>query len=142
VQALQEEIALARAICARPGIVKHVFHQRVTSPLQAVLGGMNAVRLSGKPPARPRSRTSPPADPTRGGRCELYAFFARHMFNWAVGREYLERSPLRRGNQPLIHREQEDNYRHRRVSPDEEQRILAQCPAPLRSLVIAALDTG
>src|SRR6185436_8247294 len=55
---------------------------------------------------------------------------------------YIERSPLRRGNQTLIRREQEDNYRHRRVAADEEQRILAHCPAPLRSLVIVALDTG
>ena len=40
----------------------------------------------------------------------------RHMFNWAVGREYLERSPFRRGTEVLIRLELEDNIRRRRVA--------------------------
>jgi hypothetical protein len=42
------------------------------------------------------------------------------MFNWAVGREYLERTPFKRGNHALVKFEREDNRRIRRVSPTEE----------------------
>ena len=43
-----------------------------------------------------------------------YLSLLRHMFNWAVGREFLERTPFRRGNQTLVRQELEDNRRHRR----------------------------
>jgi integrase len=64
------------------------------------------------------------------------------MFNWAVGREYLERSPFRRGTQNLIPMEQEDNRRHRRLGVEEEARLLEVATGLLRPLIIAALDTG
>jgi len=32
----------------------------------------------------------------------------RHMMNWAVGREYLERTPFRRGTETLIRKQHED----------------------------------
>ena len=64
------------------------------------------------------------------------------MFNWAVGCEYLERTPFRRGTETLVRKLRDDNQRRRRISEDEEQRLLAASPAHLRSLMIVALDTG
>lgn len=66
----------------------------------------------------------------------------QHMFNWAVGREYLERTPFRRGSEVLIRKEREDNQRRRRVSEEEEAKLLAVAPPFLRSMIITALDTG
>ncbi len=66
----------------------------------------------------------------------------RHMFNWAVGREYLDKTPFRRGTVTLIRKEREDNKRRRRISPEEEERLLSAAPPHLRSMIIAALDTG
>ena len=37
----------------------------------------------------------------------------RHMLNWAVGREYIDRTPFRRGTETLIKRLREDNQRRR-----------------------------
>jgi integrase len=71
-----------------------------------------------------------------------YLTLLGHMFNWAVGREYLERSPFRRGNQALIQHEQEDNLRHRRLSPDEEKALFAKSADHLKPLMIMALDAG
>ena len=64
------------------------------------------------------------------------------MMNWAVGREYLERTPFRRGTETLIRKEHEDNQRRRRLSEEEETRLLAVATPFLRSMIIAALDTG
>jgi integrase len=66
----------------------------------------------------------------------------RHMLNWAIGRELLDRSPFRRGTETLIRPELEDNVRRRRISEDEEARLLAAAPPFLRSMIITALDTG
>lgn len=66
----------------------------------------------------------------------------RHMFNWAVEREYLATTPFRRGTETLIRKEHEDNRRRRRISEDEEARLLAIAPPDLRAMIIAALDTG
>jgi len=66
----------------------------------------------------------------------------RHMMNWAVGREYLDRTPFRRGTETLIRKQREDNQRRRRLSEDEEAKLLAVAPAFLRSMIITALDTG
>jgi integrase len=66
----------------------------------------------------------------------------RHMLNWAVGREYLDRTPFRRGTEILVRMEREDNKRRRRVSEDEEAALLAVASPHLRSMLIAALDTG
>jgi integrase len=66
----------------------------------------------------------------------------RHMLNWAVGREYLDRTPFRRGTEVLIRLELEDNKRRRRVSEEEETALLAIASPHLRSMIIAALDTG
>jgi integrase len=66
----------------------------------------------------------------------------RHMLNWAVGREYLERTPFRRGTEVLIRMELEDNKRRRRISEEEEAALLTVASPHLRSMIIAALDTG
>jgi integrase len=66
----------------------------------------------------------------------------RHMMNWAVGREYIDRTPFRRGPETLIRKLREDNQRRRRISEDEEARLLAAAPPLLRSMIITALDTG
>jgi integrase len=66
----------------------------------------------------------------------------RHMLNWAVGREYLDRTPFRRGTEVLIRMELEDNKRRRRVSEAEEAALLGVASPHLRSMIIAALDTG
>ena len=66
----------------------------------------------------------------------------RHMMNWAVGREYLERTPFRRGTETLIRKLREDNHRRRRLAEEEETKLLAAAPPFLRSMIITALDTG
>ena len=66
----------------------------------------------------------------------------RHMLNWAVGREYLDRTPFRRGTEVLVRLEREDNKRRRRLSEEEEAALLAVASPHLRSMIIAALDTG
>lgn len=66
----------------------------------------------------------------------------RHMLNWAVGREYIDRTPFRRGTEVLIRLEREDNKRRRRVSEEEEAALLGVASPHLRSMIIAALDTG
>jgi integrase len=66
----------------------------------------------------------------------------RHMLNWAVGREYLEKTPFRRGTETIIKKLREDNMRRRRLSEEEEARILTYAPTHLRSAMITALDTG
>lgn len=71
-----------------------------------------------------------------------YLSLLRHMFNWAVGREYLERTPFRRGSQALVRQELEDNRRHRRITAEEEKALLAAAPDHLKALVVLALDAG
>lgn len=66
----------------------------------------------------------------------------RHMFNWAVGREYLDRTPFRRGSEPLIRLEREDNKRRCRLTPEQETKLLEVAADYLRPMIIAALDTG
>src|SRR5207249_5636616 len=61
----------------------------------------------------------------------------RHMFNWAIGREYLERTPFRRGTETLITLAKEKNRRHRRIAETEEQHLIAHAPANLRSMIVA-----
>ncbi len=66
----------------------------------------------------------------------------RHMMNWAVGREYLDRTPFRRGTETLIRKQYEDNQRRRRLTEEEEGKLLSVAAPMLRSVIIAALDTG
>jgi integrase len=66
----------------------------------------------------------------------------RHMFNWALGREYVTQTPFRRGTQALIKFERENNRRVRRVAPDEEARLLEASNSLVHMLIVAALDSG
>jgi integrase len=69
--------------------------------------------------------------------------FLRHLFNWAVGREYLERTPFKRGSERTIALASEKNFRRKRiVSEDEEIRLLAAASPILRALIVFAVDTG
>ena len=71
-----------------------------------------------------------------------YLSLLRHMFSWAEGREYIERTPFRRGNATLVRQEPEDNRRHRRVTPVEEEALLSHSAPHLRLMIAVALDTG
>jgi hypothetical protein len=42
----------------------------------------------------------------------------RHMLNWAIGREYLDKTPFRRGTETLVRKLREDNMRRRRISEE------------------------
>jgi integrase len=55
---------------------------------------------------------------------------------------HLDRTPFRRGTEVLVRLEREDNKRRRRVSEEEEAALLAVASPHLRSMIIAALDTG
>jgi len=66
----------------------------------------------------------------------------RRMLNWAVSREYMSSSPFTRGGVSVIKFDREDNRRNRRISPDEEDGLIAAAPPHLRALIILALDTG
>jgi integrase len=71
-----------------------------------------------------------------------YLALLRRMLNWAVEREYLDRTPFRRGSQAVIKLERENNRRSRRLAADEEKRLLNAAPPTTKALIIAALDTG
>ena len=71
-----------------------------------------------------------------------YLSLLRHMFNWAIEREYLDRTPFKRGTRTLVRQEPEDNRRHRRIGPDEERRLLELAGEHLKPLIVTALDTG
>lgn len=71
-----------------------------------------------------------------------YLALLRRMLNWAVEREYLDRTPFRRGSQAVIKLERENNRRSRRLTADEEKRLLNAARPMTKALVVAALDTG
>jgi integrase len=51
-------------------------------------------------------------------------------------------SPFRRGSETLIRKQHEDNQRRRRLTEDEEATLLSAAAPFLRSMMVAALDTG
>lgn len=66
----------------------------------------------------------------------------RRILNWAVRRDLLAQSPFRKGGLAAVRLGHEDNARDRRISSDEEDRLIA-CSAPqLRALIILAIDAG
>ena len=71
-----------------------------------------------------------------------YLALLRGMLNWAVLRGDLDETPFRKGAQAAVKLERENNRRDRRLSPDEEQRLLNAANSIVRRLVTAALDTG
>jgi integrase len=66
----------------------------------------------------------------------------RHMLNWAVGREYIERTPFKRGSETLIKKLHEDNKRRRRIDEAEEAALLNAAPPQIQAMLVAAIDTG
>jgi integrase len=67
----------------------------------------------------------------------------RTVLIWAERQRWLDFNPFHTGD-PIIHRAQETK-RHRLITFEEEDRLLAECIGPrahLRALVIAAIDTG
>lgn len=104
-----------------------------TADVEGFIADLRKPRIAGR---RKTPRTLTPASINRT--IELM----RHMMNWAVAREYLDRTPFRRGTETLIRKLREDNQRRRRISEDEEARLLEVPPPVLRSMMITALDTG
>jgi integrase len=105
-----------------------------TADVEDFVANLKEPALLGKHERVPRVR--------RPATINRYFSLLRHMFNWAIGREYLERSPIRRGTQALIRQEPEDNRRHRRISREEEQRLLDVAPDYLKPMIVTALDAG
>ena len=67
-----------------------------------------------------------------------------HLFNWAIGRGYLETSPFRRGDTVVVHIPR-DRERHRRLEAGEDERLLAHASDSdpwLYALIIVLLETG
>ena len=105
-----------------------------TADVQDFVADLQAPSVIGR---RPGLRVRRPATVNR------IVDLLRHMLNWAVGREYLERTPFKRGSEMLITKLREDNTRRRRIDDAEEAALLAAAPTVyLRALIIAALDTG
>ena len=65
----------------------------------------------------------------------------RHLFNWAIEKGYVERTPFRRQHVTVVHFRKDEN-RTRRLEPGEEHRLLAHASPALQALIIAALETG
>ena len=131
------KLALARSIDYRLKPIRERFGDRElalikTADIEDFIADLQKPCSAG----RKRGRILTPASVNRT--IELM----RHMMNWAVGREYIERTPFRRGSETLIRKLREDNQRRRRISELEEARLLAAAPPLLRSMIVAALDTG
>jgi integrase len=65
----------------------------------------------------------------------------RSMFNWAIRMELIDRTPFKRGTEPVVKLRPEPP-RARRLDADEGERLLSACGSALRPLVEAALETG
>ncbi len=65
----------------------------------------------------------------------------RAVFNWAVRVGYLDRTPFKRGPETVIKLSPEIG-RSRRLRDDEEDCLLSTSHPHLRSLIIAAVETG
>ena len=67
--------------------------------------------------------------------------FLKAMFNWAMAKGYRSDTPFRRGNVNVIPLYREFP-RNRRLTGDEEPRLITACGPRLRALVIALLKTA
>ncbi len=65
----------------------------------------------------------------------------RALLNWAVRVGYLEQTPFKRGSETVVKLAPE-NSRSRRLNDDEEQPLLHASQPHLRSVIVAALETG
>ena len=91
---------------------------------------------------KPRRVNGQPGGTLRPASINRSVELLRHMMNWAVAREILDKMPFRRGSATLIRPLLEDNKRSRRLCDDEEQQLLDAAPPVLRALMIVAVDTG
>jgi len=65
----------------------------------------------------------------------------RALWNWSMRVGYTERSPFKRGSEPIV-KLSEELPRSRRLLAGEEGPLLAACADHLRGVVEAALETG
>jgi integrase len=136
--AVAKGLSLARTIDWRLRTLLERFGDRAladikTAEVEDFIADLRKPRIVGRE-AVPRSITAASVNRT----VELL----RHMMNWAIAREYVDRTPFRRGSETLIKRLHEDNQRRRRITDEEEARLLAAAPVHFRAMIIAALDTG
>jgi integrase len=67
----------------------------------------------------------------------------RHLFNWAIGEGYIERTPFKRGGVTIVKLEKAaEQPRHRRLESGEEDALLTHAGPHLYALIVAALETG
>ena len=67
----------------------------------------------------------------------------RHLFNWAIGEGYVDRSPFKRESVTVVKLEMAaEPARTRRLAAGEEDRLLQQAPPFVRAFLVAALSTG
>ena len=64
----------------------------------------------------------------------------RAMFNWAILKGYVERTPFKVGTVTAV-RMLKETPRHRRLELGEEERLLAEASPHLWALIVAALET-
>lgn len=65
----------------------------------------------------------------------------RKMYNWAIRKGLVTRTPFKIGSEPAIQLEREIP-RNKRLSEDEEQRLLSVAEPLLRDVVVAILETA
>jgi integrase len=81
----------------------------------------------------------------KGGIVGLNRFKARirHLWNWSIAQGYADASPFKRHGVVVIGTDSRaETERTRRLSPQEEDRLVAAANPRLRGLIIAALSTG
>jgi integrase len=66
----------------------------------------------------------------------------RKMFNWAIRKGYLERTPFKIGTEPAITLDKEIPRDRRFQGDDDEQKVLDAADPHLRGVIIALLDTA
>jgi integrase len=66
----------------------------------------------------------------------------RKMFNWAIRKGHIERSPFKLGSEPAIQLEREIPRNKRFPTPEVEQKLLDAANPHLRGVVTAMLDTA
>lgn len=66
----------------------------------------------------------------------------RKMFNWAVRKGYLERTPFKIGTEPAISLDKEIPRDRRFQDDDDEQKLLDAANPYLRAVIIGLLDTA
>ncbi len=104
-----------------------------TADVQDLIADLQKPRIVGR---RPGARVLSAA------RVNRIVDLLRHMLNWAVGREYIERTPFKRGSETLIKKLREDNKRRRRIDDAEEAALLSAAPPHIQAMLVAAIDTG